>query len=433
MYLSIQLKIWPEKHMKRWIIFILIIGLISCKTTYKAITERDVSFIYNPASSSLHPEYGVYHKNDSISYLMVKLYPSELLFNEANPEGMMLARIKIHYQVYQSLDQLILTDSSTHKLNITRHMANQEVVSYIPIKVPKGFIYSTLIATTDLNRQSIHRTYKLIDKQDYENPQNYIITSATSNTPIIDTYVGEGDQLKIQHSFEKPDSFYIEWHGKAFLKASAPSDMFLKYDTLNMPDTSWYFHSYRDTLTLPKKGLYIVKKNVDDEKGAYISHFLPDYPKTTSAIELIEPLQYIANDQEYQLLLNSENKKLAVDEFWLSKTEHIENARELIRIYYNRVMYANYYFTSYKEGWKTDRGMIYIIYGPPMKIHKSDNTETWIYGLKRSEQLVFKFKRNDENIDPEYFELIRGGGNVTRWQEAVQTWRKGRIFVYGIE
>ena len=62
--------------------------------------------------------------------------------------------------------------------------------------------------------------------------------------------------------------------------------------------------------------------------------------------------------------------KVALDDFWIKCGGNIDKARELIRIYYTRVFYSNYYFTSYKEGWRSERGMIYIIYGPPDKVYK---------------------------------------------------------------
>ena len=36
------------------------------------------------------------------------------------------------------------------------------------------------------------------------------------------------------------------------------------------------------------------------------------------------------------------------------------------------------------EGWRTDRGLVHIIFGTPNSIYKNDDTETWIY--RRGEQ-----------------------------------------------
>ena len=71
-----------------------------------------------------------------------------------------------------------------------------------------------------------------------------------------------------------------------------------------------------------------------------------------------------------------------------------QRARELIRIYYNRVFFSNYYFTSSKEGWKTDRGMIYVVYGQPHALYKSTNQEKWIYYNKsKSYTITFIFNK----------------------------------------
>ena len=61
----------------------------------------------------------------------------------------------------------------------------------------------------------------------------------------------------------------------------------------------------------------------------------------------------------------------------------MEQAKELIRIYYNRVFFSNYYFTSDREGWKTDSGMIFIVYGPPNTFYKSEDEEKWGYFMKQ--------------------------------------------------
>ncbi|NJK87334.1 MAG: GWxTD domain-containing protein [Bacteroidales bacterium] len=102
------------------------------------------------------------------------------------------------------------------------------------------------------------------------------------------------------------------------------------------------------------------------------------FPHIRTPQELIEPLAYLSNSVEYNEMKNATNKKIVVDNFWLGKTDDMDRARELIRIYYNRVFLANYYFTTFKPGWKTDRGMIYIIYGPPQATYRSITNEKWV-------------------------------------------------------
>jgi hypothetical protein len=53
--------------------------------------------------------------------------------------------------------------------------------------------------------------------------------------------------------------------------------------------------------------------------------------------------------------------------------------------YFERIDYANRSFRSYAAGWLTDKGRVYIIYGPPDRVDtdpfRTDGraTETWHY------------------------------------------------------
>ncbi len=73
-------------------------------------------------------------------------------------------------------------------------------------------------------------------------------------------------------------------------------------------------------------------------------------------------------------------KKAAIDDFWLNIGGSLERARELLKKYYGRVKEANKHYSSYTQGWKSDRGMIYIVMGPPANIYKSKKDEIWMYG-----------------------------------------------------
>ena len=58
---------------------------------------------------------------------------------------------------------------------------------------------------------------------------------------------------------------------------------------------------------------------------------------------------------------------------------------ELMDQYYYRVKYTNEKFAAFQPGWKTDMGMIYILFGPPDDMQRSFGTnsrntfETWYY------------------------------------------------------
>src|SRR6201996_6499362 len=81
-----------------------------------------------------------------------------------------------------------------------------------------------------------------------------------------------------------------------------------------------------------------------------------------------EDVTYIITDEERQAfkrLKTDEERQQFVEQFWLRRdptpdTEENEYKEE----HYRRIAYANDHYASGIPGWKTDRGMIYIKYGP---------------------------------------------------------------------
>ncbi|HTW63063.1 MAG TPA: GWxTD domain-containing protein [Bryobacteraceae bacterium] len=95
---------------------------------------------------------------------------------------------------------------------------------------------------------------------------------------------------------------------------------------------------------------------------------------------LNEDVAYIITDEErkaFKRLSTDDEREQFIEQFWLRRdptpdTEENEYKEE----HYRRIAYANEHFASGIPGWKTDRGRIYIMYGPPDEIddHSSGGT-----------------------------------------------------------
>src|SRR5690606_37096907 len=112
-------------------------------------------------------------------------------------------------------------------------------------------------------------------------------------------------------------------------------------------------------------GIYHLQFDTMIKSGATLFHFDESYPEVTNTNLLIEALRYLTTAKEYDELMSADDKKAAVDDFWIKVSGSKERARFLIRMFYTRMQNANRFFPSYLEGWKTDRGMIYLVFGPP--------------------------------------------------------------------
>src|SRR5450759_2741998 len=101
---------------------------------------------------------------------------------------------------------------------------------------------------------------------------------------------------------------------------------------------------------------------------------------------LNEDVAYIITDEERQAfkrLQTDEEREQFIEQFWLRRDptpDSIQN--EFKEEHYRRIAYTNEHFASAVPGWKTDRGRIYITYGPPdeKESHPSPvPSEQWLY------------------------------------------------------
>ena len=95
---------------------------------------------------------------------------------------------------------------------------------------------------------------------------------------------------------------------------------------------------------------------------------------------LSEDVTYIITDEERQAfkrLATDEEREQFIEQFWLRRDPTPDSAEnEFKEEHYRRIAYANERFASGIPGWKTDRGRIYIAYGPADEVesHPSGGT-----------------------------------------------------------
>ena len=85
-----------------------------------------------------------------------------------------------------------------------------------------------------------------------------------------------------------------------------------------------------------------------------------------------EEVPYIITPEEkaaFARLATNEEREQFIEEFWRRRNPDPDSPENTAREeHYRRIAYANEHFSSGVPGWKTDRGHIYILWGPPDEI-----------------------------------------------------------------
>jgi GWxTD domain-containing protein len=424
--------------------FTVILSVIvfnSCSTTRKAVDSKDLSYLYNPTKNSINPRYNIYNQSDELSVLSIKFFASDLFFSEANPQGVPTAQMLFNIKLYNTGQGRLLIDTAVYNISIVQEKGRPEYVFDVPLKVETGNEYTTEIRIMDRLRLFVVQAFVPFNTLSYNNRYNFKIVSHFGKNDLFNPVLKVDEYVNLLYSRGHFDSLYIAYY-KPFIEAPYPPNMILPEKTLDYEPDKIVAVAYSDTMPMmfPKEGIYHCTTGRDIIEGYTLFNLGPAFPSMRSPDVMIEPLAYMATQDELDTLRFAVKQKMALDDFWVKMGGNIEKARELIRIYYTRVLYANFYFSSYREGWRSERGMIYIIYGPPDKVYKTPEGENWGYrkpvvksswGARYSvteDYLFFNFKKGENFFSDNEYYLSRSETLVTFWDKAVASWRNGVVF-----
>ena len=92
----------------------------------------------------------------------------------------------------------------------------------------------------------------------------------------------------------------------------------------------------------------------------------------------LQYITYIATKDEKKVMKSLKDldaKKAFLQEFWRKRDPHPDQpGNEYRDQYLERVKFANQQFSGFEEGWKTDFGRVYILYGPPTNVERYPST-----------------------------------------------------------
>lgn len=420
---------------------IIVAAMNSCTTTRPVIDTNDLSYLYNPTKNPVNPRYNITTESDTRAILGVKFFSQELLFSEANAQGVPTASMAVTVKLYNTTGRMALSDTAYYNLSIVKEEGRQEYVYHIPMEVSPGQKYVVEVKILDRLRSLVMQAFVPFNTLSATGRYNYIARGHFIKNELFNPVIRINEFANLVYLRDKKDTLYVAYY-KPFTVNPDPPSMMLPEKAIDYNPDTVIALSYSDTLPMmfPKPGIYLCSVDSTLTDGFCFFNFGPTFPEMNSPEVMIEPLAYLASESELEAMRTASRPKLALDDFWIKCGGNVEKSRELIRIYYTRVLYANYYFTSYKEGWRTERGMIYIIYGPPDKVYKSNDGEVWGYrkpviksswGTRykvKEEYLYFNFKqKNSVFSDNDYF-LSRSETLVTYWDQAVSAWKKGIVF-----
>ena len=418
-----------KKQMKQYFNFSALILLcllfFSCRTGL--ISTQNLSYLYDNDMYAYTPEYHVFHKNDSVSTVYYKFNSGSILYIKSEDNGKFISKFSLKSELYESYSMKQLLDSNIVSYFDENRENKRDLIGSFDIKTRTKGSFLLKLIFADLNKHTTVESYVNIYRNSPYNRQNFIMLNADS-IPFFKPFVNEAQQFRILCNNKNIDKYIVRYYDRIFPVATPPyssqntATFDFKADSVFTVSVK---NAYSDLIKLQKKGIYHFQTDTSKKEGFTVFRFNEGYPLVITPSQMLFPVKYLTSRYEYDDLIVMKSRKEAVDKFWLQAAGNADRAKELIKMYYNRVQDANQYFSSYLEGWKTDKGLIYIIYGPPNIVYQGKEMETWIYGEDRNFQSIsFNFYKMENPFSDNDYCISKSSLYKDGWFQAIENWRR---------
>lgn len=412
-------------------LFVIPLALITCHSSQRAI-KANLYYQYENDPTILHPDYVVYNKNQDVTSLYVQIDAAELLYSKNNRELKFLSQMILQVHVFEAdnINKMIASDT-VFLFDHGGHEEGKYLTGMVELDLPYGQNYLAEVTFDDQFRLQYVQDIIYIQKKDEISEQNFLVKNEKGEVEFSKSFP-EGTKLKIEKNGRLGSDISMNFYE---INESLPSPPFAQE---NLSGMNFESDSSSEVLVekrryfeieLDRKGMYHFQPNNDSRLGLTILSMGKHFPEIRTVKSMLAPMRYITTRQEFNELKNAEDLKKRIDAFWFGIAGNAERAKEVINMFYSRVEFADKKFTSHMSGWKSDRGLIYIIYGTPNIVYKKREYETWTYNEKNnimSVEFTF-FKVENPFSDNDYY-LSRSAGYKSSWYRAIDSWRQGRIF-----
>jgi len=367
-----------------------------------------------------------FNNGSEATRVYVSVQMADMVTSSPENSGKNFREAGIKYKLFESYESKQIIDSATIIITDSTLYIFDTIIA-IDIQYPEERKYILKLELTDLNRVDAVSNYLFLDNLSPLSRDNYLLRDVDGDL-LFRNMTAEDESFFMQLSDTFAHQVFVRYYDREFPLALPP---FLEETETNFDyraDSVFTIAANKGEtgiMQLQEEGFYHIQTDSNQRGGYTLFRFHNGFPEIITTEQMLQPLRYITTKSEFDEMRNADDVKLAVDNFWLDNAGNASRARAMIHKYYSRVVDANNYFTSYHEGWKTDRGLIYIVYGPPKIVYRGKDIEEWLYGEKGNNNSIrLQFIKVGNPFSENDYSLVKSPSYKEKWYNIVNTWRR---------
>lgn len=394
--------------------------------------KKEVSTTFDKGEIDLKAMFNVYHFSEDSSRIFVRMNTEKLLYSRSSSQTFAAqAQIKITPKAIGDDKALPLPTKKIRFSDVDDRKQPKELLATADFYLPAGKRYELNIEVTDLNRMKSGKEIVISDKLGSGTREFFMATDADGLPLFSDRIVG--NRRYVIHTSSSTDQrIYARYYNRKF-PLPPPPFAFFEYSPFDYNADATYIleidENLNATFDAPAEGFYHFQTDTAGKEGFTLFISSEEFPEVKKIENMVDPFRFLVSGKEYKEVITADDMKAAVEGFWIDWSGNKERARSSIKAYYSRVEEANRYFSSHVEGWKSDRGMIYMIYGKPNKVYRTPLLETWIYGEENNPlSITFNFVKVINPFTSNDYRLNREDYYKPSWYRSIEAWRNGRVY-----
>ena len=409
------------KHMKyHFGLFKILIGLqlffSLTSQAQKIYIDENIAY-WNDINNELQVNHNIFFE-DEIAHIYLEI---------ALNAGMNIDQYHMIYELHESYHTLSIQKSDT--IDIAQHIikTNGNHI-YCKFELPNNDKIDLVVFKLVNKKTGIDYVYDIPCIEDYNfSTDGLILYNEDGVTPYLKSFISKGTPVQIKSINDYSRPIFVYYYAQQFDEAVPPMVIEDNRAAKQLVIDSTFIIPLNQVFTPINEGLYFFQKDSSSAKGIGIRVQDKYFPLVKSFDKILDPLIYISTRSETDEIRNANDKQAAFENYWINLVKVPAVASAAVRKFYERVEGANYLFTNFEEGWKSDMGMIYIIYGPPDDVYKSEEIIDWVYNRDLTMPVVrFSFYKVKNVFSPDHYTLLRKKNYEKNWFKSVELWRDGK-------
>ena len=408
--------------MRILIVALCIFLLQSCGIKQK-MEQENIASLYQPGGGQIFPEIKVTPVNDERVLISVRINTNELVAGNAALDTVPRWKLMIRPAYYDNYRKLIPADSLSIIVSKEKNQSTRWVEGEFTQRCKINSEGILQLQVIDLHVNTVHRFRKIINRKNTALELAGELTRRRDSVVLLRPFINDLAVYRIRFPYSKVDSLTMIYFGHNFPMPVPPFSMEKEHQFSFEGDERKEFKQADSfEVRFERPGIYHFLPAGESENGFTVFKWRKGFPSSSKNTEA-QSLAYILSREESEELKEQED---GVINFWNSLSADGDQNAVVRKTWLSRTEMANRLFTSYIEGWQTDRGMIYMVFGPPAEVYKSETDENWVIaGRQNFPPLVFSFRKVENPLSDNDYGLQRNPAFKLSWYEAVEKWRRG--------